>query len=75
MKYTNLLISLLLFVHGLYSLYASYKGKKTIHFELPSTTYLSEKIFGKHFDRWHNFFWGVVEVILGGTLFLAFLKN
>jgi uncharacterized membrane protein YfcA len=59
------IIGILLVIHGLYSLYRSYKGTKTIHWELPATTYIFEKIFGKNFDKWHNFFWGTIEVLLG----------
>lgn len=69
----KILLSIGLILHGLYSLYASYKGKKTIHWELPSTTFLAEKILGKYFDKWHNFFWGVVEIILGIGLLNHFL--
>lgn len=75
MKIIEILISIYLIIHGLYSLYASYKNKKTIHWELPSTTYLSKKIFGDHFDKWHNFFWGIIELILGVILLKFFLFN
>jgi hypothetical protein len=68
----NGIISIALLLHGLYSLYSSYKGKKTLFLESYSTTYISKKIFGKHFDRWHNFFWGIIEVILGVGLIKLF---
>ena len=71
MDYIDFTIGILLLIHGIYSLIASYKGKETIHWELPSTTYLSQKIFGKKFDKWHNFFWGFIEVSIG--VFLIYL--
>jgi len=52
-------------ITGTYSLYASYKNKKSIYWELPASVYLSKKIFGKHFDRWHNFFWGIIFLAAG----------
>ena len=71
----DVIIGVLLIVHGFYSLYSSYKGSKTKHWEMPSTTYLPKKIFGKYFDRWHNFHWGMIEIFLGGCIFyLYFLK-
>lgn len=70
-----LLLGFFLIVHGSYSLYCSYKGKKTLHWELPSTTYLAEKIFGKNFDKWHNFFWGSVELVIGIIAVYAFFKR
>lgn len=75
MKIITILISTYLLIHGLYSLYASYKNKETIHWELPSTTFLSKKIFGKHFNSWHNFFWGIVELFLGIIFLYFFLFN
>ena len=40
-----LLVGVFLVIHGVFSLHASYKGKKTLHWEMPSTTFLTEKIF------------------------------
>lgn len=70
----EILIGVFLFVRGLYSFYAIFKNKKTIHLESPSTTYLQKKIFGKSFNRWHNFFWGTTEFIVGITLLIHFLR-
>ncbi|GGK49973.1 MULTISPECIES: hypothetical protein [Flavobacteriaceae] len=74
MKTIEILISIYLILHGLYSLYAVYKNKKTIHFELPSTTYISKWIFGENFDKWHNLFWGIIELTLGIILLNFFLE-
>ncbi len=72
MKTFEILICIYLILHGLYSLYAVYKNKKTIHFELPSTTFIPKWIFGKDFDKWHNLYWGIIELILG-IVFLNFI--
>lgn len=71
----ELIVSIFLIIHGLYSYYAVFKNKKTIHLELPVTSYLSEKILGKYFDKWHNFFWGTIELIIGIVSFIYFLKK
>ena len=68
-------LSIILIFHGIYALYASFTGKKTIFFELPNTTYLSKKIFGKNFNRWHNLFWGTIEIIIGFISVKYFLFN
>lgn len=33
--------------------------------EFYNTTFIEKKIFGKYFDRWHNFFWGTIKLISG----------
>jgi len=60
---------------GLYALYLSYKNKKSIFWELPSGIYLSKKIFGKYFDRWHNFFWGTIFLVAGILIMVDLYKK
>ena len=55
----------IILIHGLYSLYSSYKGRKSNFFALPSSSFLPKKIFGKHFDRIENLVWGSVELFIG----------
>lgn len=61
----KLLIAIYLIFNGIYSLFCVIKDKKTIHWELPSTTYLEKIFLGKYFNRWHNLFWGLISIALG----------
>jgi len=70
MSIIKIIACVFLIFTGSYSLYRSYKNKKSIYWEPPSGTYLSKKIFGKHFDRWHNFFWGIIFLAAGLAVFV-----
>jgi uncharacterized membrane protein HdeD (DUF308 family) len=65
MKIIFLLVGIYLVFSGLYSLYGSYKNKKSVNMEFYNTTFIEKKILGKYFDRWHNFFWGAIKLISG----------
>lgn len=71
MNIVKILVSIYLISTGVYSLYSFYKNKETIHWELPSTTYLPKKIFGKHFNRYHNFYWGIISLIAGIAILIT----
>jgi hypothetical protein len=49
MKTTSIIFGVFLTVFGIYSIYAAIKNKKSIHFEMPSTTWLPEKNIWKTF--------------------------
>ena len=60
---------------GSYALYLSYNNKKSIFWELPAGVYLSKKIFGKYFNKWHNFFWGTICLTAGIIIMFDLYKK
>ena len=69
------IFGIFIFVHGIYSLYSSYKGEKSRFFTLPSYSWLPKKIFGKQYNRVDNLIWGSIELFIGFQMIKFFLFN
>ncbi len=65
MENYRVFLGFIILIHGFYSLYSSYKGKKSNFFALPSSSFIPKKIFGKHYNRIENFVWGSMELFIG----------
>jgi hypothetical protein len=61
----DILIGIILIVHGFYSLYASYKNKSLVALIFDSDFFIEKKILGPNFNKIFNFLFGIAEIVLG----------
>lgn len=74
MRYVFILVGIYLIYSGLVGLSNVFRNKKTQFLEFSSTTYIERKVFGKHFNKWHNFFWGAICLISGILILLNYIS-
>gem|GEM_PF-4540250 len=59
------IIAIVLFLHGTYSLYLSFKGKDIAGYISSADIFLLRKLFGNQHKSIVNFVFGVLEIISG----------
>ena len=68
----DILASIVLILHGPYSIYAGFKNKALVAQIFDSDFYFERKFLGASFNKIFNILFGIIELILGVLILLKF---
>jgi len=68
----EILIGIVLIIHGIYTLYAGYRNKPLTWLIFKVDYLIEQKIIGPHFNKVFNYLLGLVEVIFGVLVIFYF---